>query len=109
LRLSPRDPVNYWTFAFQGLADFADAHYEAAAEWARKAIHLYHRFPTAHRLLAASCSLLGQTENAKAALAALLSSAPGSTIAKTRAAVPWKNPAVMERYLDALRKAGLPE
>jgi adenylate cyclase len=109
LRLSPRDPVNYWTFAFQGLADFAAARYEDAAEWARKAIHLYERFPTAHRLLAASCSLLGQTENARAALAALLSSAPGSTIAKTRAAVPWRNPAVMERYLDALRNAGLPE
>jgi TolB-like protein/class 3 adenylate cyclase/Flp pilus assembly protein TadD len=109
LRLSPRDPVNYWTFAFQGLADFADARYEDAAEWARKAIHLYNRFPTAHRLLAASCSLLGQTENAQSALAALLSTAPGSTIARTRAAVPWKDPAVMERYLDALRKAGLPE
>jgi hypothetical protein len=38
-----------------------------------------------------------------------LSSAPGTTIAKTRAAVPWKDPLVMERYLDALRKAGLPE
>jgi TolB-like protein/class 3 adenylate cyclase/Flp pilus assembly protein TadD len=109
LRLSPRDPVNYWTFAFHGLADFADGRYEEAAEWARKAIHLYHRFPTAHRLLAASCSLLGQTENARSALAALLSSAPGSTIGKTRAAVPWKDPAVMERYLDALRQAGLPE
>ena len=101
--------MNYWTFAFHGLADFADGRYEEAAECARKAIHLYHRFPTAHRLLAASCSLLGQTENARSALAALLSSAPGSTIGKTRAAVPWKDPAVMERYLDALRQAGLPE
>ena len=109
LRLSPRDPVNYWTFAFQGLADFAEARYEDAAEWARKAIHLYDRFPTAHRLLAASCTLLGQTDDAQSALAALLSSAPGSTIARTRAAVPWKEPVVMERYLNALRKAGLPE
>jgi adenylate cyclase len=109
LRLSPRDPSNYWTFAFFGLADFADERYEDAAEWSRKAIHLYHRFPTAHRLLTASCTLLGQTDKARSALQALLSSAPGTTIAKTRAAVPWKDPLVMERYLDALRKAGLPE
>ena len=109
LRLSPRDPANNWTFAFQGLADFADERYEDAAEWARKAIHLYHRFPTAHRLLAASCTLLGQIDKARSALAALLSSAPGTTIARTRTAVPWKDPVVMERYLDALRKAGLPE
>ena len=52
---------------------------------------------------------LGQTEKAKAALIALLSVAPGTTVAKIRAAVPWKDPAVMERYLEALRKAGLPE
>jgi adenylate cyclase len=91
------------------LTDFGDARYEDAAEWARKAIHLNHQFPTAHRLLAASCSLLGEIENARSALTELLSSAPGSTIAKTRSAVPWKDPAVMERYLDALRKAGLPE
>jgi adenylate cyclase len=109
LRLSPRDPSNYWTFAFFGLADFADARYEDAAEWARKAIHLYHRFPTAHRLLAASLTLLGEIEKARSALSALLSCAPGTTIAKTRAAVPWKDPAVMDRYLDALRKAGLPD
>jgi hypothetical protein len=38
-----------------------------------------------------------------------LSFAPSTTIAKTRAGVPWKDSAIMERYLDALRKAGLPE
>ena len=109
LHLSPRDPANYWTFAFFGLAEFADGGYEAAAEWAQKAIHLYPTFPTAHRLLAASYGELGQTEMARAALEALLSVAPGTTIAKTRASVPWKDAAVMERYLDSLRKAGLPD
>ena len=109
LRLSPRDRANYWTFAFFGLADFADERYEEAVEWAQRAIHLYQKFPTAHRLLTASRRQLGQTEKARAALIALLSVAPGTTVAKIRAAVPWKDPAVMERYLDALRKAGLPE
>ena len=109
LRLSPRDRANYWTFAFFGLADFADERYEEAVEWAQRAIHLYQKFPTAHRLLTASRRQLGQTAKARAALIALLSVAPGTTVAKIRAAVPWKDPAVMERYLEALRTAGLPE
>jgi len=63
----------------------------------------------AHRLLAASLSALGQADKAKAALAGLLAVAPGATIANTRAGVPWKQPEVMERYLDTLRRAGLPD
>lgn len=109
MRLSPRDPANYWTFAFFGLAEFACEHYEEAAEWAHKAIHLYQDFPTAYRLLAASFSALGQAGKARTALEGLLDIAPGTTIAKTRAGVPWKEATVMERYLEALRKAGLPE
>ena len=109
LRLSPRDPANYWTYAFFGLADFSEGHYEDAAEWALKAIHLQQDFPTAHRLLAASYSRLGLTAQAEAAIEGLLAIAPGTTIARTRAGVPWKDPAIMDRYLDALRNAGLPE
>jgi hypothetical protein len=46
---------------------------------------------------------------ARSALGSLLSIAPGTTISQTRNAVPWKDSAVMERYVEALRKAGLPE
>jgi TolB-like protein/class 3 adenylate cyclase/Flp pilus assembly protein TadD len=109
LRLNPRDPANYWTFGFWGLAEFAAERYDEAVEWAHKAIHLYQNFPTAHRLLAASYGRLGEIEKARAARDGLLSVAPGTTIARTRAGVPWKDPATMDRYLDALRKAGLPE
>lgn len=109
LRLSPRDPANHWVHAFLGLAAFAAGDDDGAAEWARQAIHLYPAFPVAHRLLAASLSALGQADKAKAALAGLLAVAPGATIANTRAGVPWKQPEVMERYLDALRRAGLPD
>jgi TolB-like protein len=109
LRLSPRDPANYWTYAFLGLADFAEGCYEDAAEWARKALHLQPGFPTANRLLAACCALLGQDGEARAAVAELLRAAPGATLAGTRASVPWRDAAVMTRYLDALRRAGLPD
>lgn len=109
LRLSPRDPTNCWTFAFLGLAEFADEHYDEAIEWGLKALHLNPRFPTANRLLAASYGISGRPAEARMAMAELLQVAPNTTIAKTRAGVPWKDEAVMERYLEALRKAGLPE
>jgi TolB-like protein len=109
LRLSPRDPASYWTFAFFALADFAGKRYDDAIEWAHKAIHLHHDFPTAHRVLTASWGELHEAGRAQAALQELLSVAPGTTIAKTGAAVPWKQEEVMERYLGALRRAGLPE
>lgn len=109
LRLSPRDPANCWTYAFFGLAEFSEERYEEAAEWALKSIHLQPDFPTAHRLLAASYGQKGDAAKAQAALEGLLAIAPGTTIASTRAGVPWKDPAIMDRYLGALRKAGLKE
>ena len=109
LRLSPRDPANHWCHAFLGLAAFAEGDDAAAAEAARQAIHLYPAFPVAHRLLAAALSALGRPDKAKAALTGLLAVAPGATIANTRAGVPWKQAEVMDRYLDALRRAGLPD
>jgi adenylate cyclase len=109
LRLNPRDPANYWIYAFWGLAAWTAGRYDDAADWARKGIHTYPEFPTAHRLLAASLSAAGLIERARDAVAALLRIAPGTTIARTRAGVPWKKPEDMEHYLDALRRAGLPE
>jgi adenylate cyclase len=109
LRLSPRDPINYWIYAFYGIAEWSAGRYEDAVDWARKAIHVYAEFPTAHRLLAASHASLGQVEKARAALAPLFRIVPDSSIARTRAGVPWKKPEDAERYLDALRTAGMPE
>jgi len=76
---------------------------------ARKGIHVYPEFPTAHRLLAASLSAAGRIERAQEAVTALRRIAPNMSVARTRAGVPWKNPEDMEHYLDALRRAGLPE
>ncbi len=109
IRLSPRDPANYWTFAFFGMAEFADGLYDAAAEWARKALHLNPNFPTGHRVLLAALGEMDNADATRAALDRLLHVAPGTSIATTRAGVPWRNPEHLQRYLDALRKAGLPE
>jgi len=66
-------------------------------------------WPGAYRMLTASCGHAGRIEEGRAAVAEPRRVAPEMTIESTRAQVPWKDPADMERYLEGLRKTGLPE
>ncbi len=50
-----------------------------------------------------------RVDEARAALAEMLRLSPGITVKATREQIPYKDPADLERYLDGLRKAGLPE
>jgi adenylate cyclase len=109
LRLNPRDPINYWVYAFFGLAEWSAGRYEDALAWGRKAVQIYPDFPSAHRLLTASYVGLGRMDEARAALQALFRVVPDSTITRTRAGAPWKQPEHAARWLDALRQAGMPE
>ena len=64
-----------------------------------------------YRRLAAIQVCLGRQAEAEATIAKLLEKRPGHTVTKEREAEQGKyaNPADLERWLDALRKAGLPE
>jgi tetratricopeptide (TPR) repeat protein len=109
IRLSPHDPfVVYW-FGHLGVAAFADERYEDACYWGRKAIQQNPNFPGGHRLVAASCGQLGRTQEAASELKELLLLMPGMTADDVRKQVPFKRSSDMERYIDGLRKAGLPD
>ena len=60
-------------------------------------------------MLAASCAQVGQMDQAQAAIGKVLEAAPHMTLGYVRQARIFRNQADMDRYLDALRKAGLPE
>ena len=107
IRLSPRDLFTVYWFGHLGLVAFAEQRYENACEWGVKIIQENPRFPGGHRLLAASYGQLGRMKEAQAALKDLLLLMPGMTIDDVRKQVPFKKPGDMDRYLDALRKAGL--
>jgi hypothetical protein len=51
----------------------------------------------------------GRTEDAQAQVAALLQSNPTLTGAQLRTMVPFSNEEDLDRYMDLLRQAGLPE
>ena len=107
IRLSPHDHFIVYWFGHLGVAAFADERYEDACYWGRKTIQHNPMFPGGHRLVAASCGQLGQTQEAARELKELLLLMPGMTADDVRRQVPFKSSIDMERYIEGLRKAGL--
>ncbi len=60
-------------------------------------------------MLAIIHSELGQKEEAQARLAEVLRNSPHASMKVQRERFPLKDQAVLERYLEGLRKTGLPE
>jgi tetratricopeptide (TPR) repeat protein len=108
IRLSPRD--GFMPFWLMGLvwANHVLARYEEAASAARRAIRIAPNNPTFRRQLASALALQGRLDDAREALAQYLRLEPDHTIADA-SKVPTRVPEHLERFLDGLRKAGLPE
>jgi TolB-like protein/Tfp pilus assembly protein PilF len=109
LRISPRDPLLWNYHNHMAMAAAVASRDEEAIEWARKAVQGNPRFAGGHRTLAARFAHLGRTDDARAALEKLREILPDLNIAQARENLPIKHEADLERYLDGLRKAGLPE
>ena len=82
--------------------------YEEAFDWVRRASLSPNPRSMTFALLTAVSTKLGRQEEARTALKNLVAHAPGMSCAKYREN-PFGAPEVMERFADALRKAGLPE
>ncbi len=109
-RLSPRDPATgmIWRLA-RAAAAFLAGHYEIQAKWARSMTELFPEFPGAWRHLAVGTAHLGHLDAARSAIDELLRLVPHESIGRVRTTVPLSRAEDLERFLDGLRKAGLPE
>lgn len=108
LRLSPVDPLTFKFETALSAALFVGARYADAAASAQRAVLASPAYLTAHRLLAASLAQLDRIEEAAAAMRALRAVAPGETLAEV-AANTGLTGETRARYLDGLRRAGMPE
>ena len=110
MRLSPLDPLTY--FASTGMA-FAHAfagRYDEAISWATKALHEQPNWATALRVAAMANALSDRMVEARAAMACLREVDPALRLGNVdRVAPPVRRAEDRVRFLESLRKAGLPE
>jgi adenylate cyclase len=108
-RLSPRDPERAWWSLGRATAEFVVGRYDEAVRWAKSAIEVAPSLPSGWRMLAASYAYLDRLDEARAAVEQLRRLAPQMTIEISRATVPAERSDYLEKYLQGLREAGLPE
>jgi tetratricopeptide (TPR) repeat protein len=105
IRLKPRLPAQH--FATLGLAYYLTGRQEEALDALQKALTLTPNWLPTHGYLAAIYGELGREEEARAEAAEVLRLSPNSSVEGWRQRLPFKDPAETERFVAALRKAGL--
>ena len=108
IRLSPRDPLLILWHLSKGWAALAAERYEESIEFATQASEANPEFPDIYAVLAAANGQLGRTDAARTALHQLLRRMPDLTASDGRLDRPFARAADRERFLEGLRKAGLP-
>jgi adenylate cyclase len=106
IRLSPYPPSFYYWIL--GRAYYMTGQYEKAIETFKKAVSINPDFLIAHAFLAACHSSLGRQAEAAAQADEVLRINPQFTLEAYAKTLPYKNKADIDRYIAALRKAGLP-
>ena len=109
LRLSPNDPLRAWWHAGRGIGAFIVERYDEVLEVTAASIRDNPNVPSAHRQRAAAFAMLDRPDEAERAIDVLLRLLPNMTVSETARIIRMRSPEAFERWLNALRKAGLPE
>ena len=104
IRLNPIPPALYYFHLAWAYLD--SEQYEKAIETYKKCLKYQPNFILAYRGLAATYSILGYEKEAKSAALEVLNLDPNFSLEQLKT-LPYKNQAKKERYINALRKAGL--
>ncbi len=109
-RLSPLDPLGYIITGGFARAHLTAGRYKEAMRWVDQTILEQPRFTTALWIKVVLCELMGRHDEAREALRPLLEAWPDFTIdAFATYATPHYTARLRAIYVEALRKAGLPE
>lgn len=107
-RMNPKEAFTNIFLAPFGAAHYLSGDYNEAIRWAQQAVQLRPGHMGGYRILAASLAQAGRLDEAREVMATLRKLQPGISVAWVRKFVPYTDRA-MERFLDGMRKAGLPE
>ena len=105
IRLNPFGPT--WYFLNFGNSYRMIGQYQEAITQYKKALRLAPNNILAHLCLAGTYSLLGRDEEARAEVEEILRINPKFSLESYAKTLPYKNQAQLDRYVEALRKAGL--
>ena len=110
LRLSPRDVEMVAWQAGIARAHFNAARYDEAVAWSDRAISNRSDSTNARRTKIAAHAQAGRMEEARRAMADLLTLDPRWRLARRRSfAGPWRRPDDFNRWVEGLRLAGIPD
>ncbi len=107
--LSPRDPARAFWLGGLGIGAYLAGAYDECLGICRRVLKEHPGYASSMRQEAASLGMLGRIDEAAGSVARLLERMPGLTVSQVRAIVPIRYPADQERWLEGLRRAGLPE
>jgi tetratricopeptide (TPR) repeat protein len=111
-KLNPLDTASYAHWTAVATTHFFAGDYAAARETLAKALLDWPDAPTALRLDAAICGLMGHRDEGRASIARWLKAIPHATIESAKAhfePITATQPHVLEALLHGLRQAGFPE
>jgi tetratricopeptide (TPR) repeat protein len=105
LRLNPKPPNTYYRHFGIALRD--SGLYDESIAMTKKVIEKEPNDVMAYLVLASSYQLAGREEEARAAAGEILRINPAFSLERLAKTSPHKDRAVVERFIEALRKAGL--
>ena len=110
MRLSPLDPILFRMQGATASAHFFAGRYDEASSWADKALRENPNLQQALRVAAASHALAGRLDKAREAIARMRALDPDLRISSLKARLPTlRRPRDFAKYVEGLRKAGVPE
>jgi tetratricopeptide (TPR) repeat protein len=109
MRLNPLDSLLYGMQNGTAAAYFLAGRYEEASSWAEKALREQPNYLPAIRMAAASYALAGQLAEAQKTMMRMRQIDPALRVSDLKNLVPFRRQQDSARYVDGLRKAGLPE
>jgi adenylate cyclase len=109
MRLSPLDPLHFLRQWGLARAYFQLGRYDEASSWAENALRENPQHHPALCVFAASNALAGRLEDAQKAMTRLREIDPALRVSDLPGLFPFRLPGAIDKYVEGLRKAGLPE
>ncbi len=109
IRLSPKDPMNVIFVGATGVAHYFADRYDDAIRAAEECIRMKPGLVGVHRLKCSALAQSGRISEAQATLEVIRNLQPDISASLLRRTLPYSSPEFLEKFIDGLCKAGLPE